>query len=289
MRARHSLSVPISVGVTLLVWYGFLWTMQHAPTTGLPQGGNPGKARSRGGLANQFATEVVRFFDDQDPRRADEAASSSSSDFWGQVPELLPLPEESREAIRADLPEIYENLSLTARNLFRSDVDLDGDGDLDMALLVRLSKDTAVGAVLSYTAKKRFEWNGSFRFAGKFTCNYEAPSGFERCFQIIRTGSGAMHIASYGALDADDDVSADSRKRVWRLFRLEEEQLVGKVQIEDSCPTVRGSKLKPVPEVSEDLMTHTEECKPARCQVWHYSRDTGKWQESASRICPSEE
>lgn len=281
MRARRSLSLPIAMGVTLAVWYGFLWTMQHAPATGVRRGGDMGEARSRGGPANQFATEIVRFFDDQDPRSADDAAGSSAADFWGQVPQLLPLPEESREAIRADLPEIYENLSLTARNLFRSDVDLDGDGDLDMALLIRLSRDTAVGAVLSYTPKKRFEWNGSFRFAGKFTCNYSGPLGFERCFQIIRTGAKTMHIASYGTLPSEDAPGSEMPKHGWTLFRLEDDKLVEKRQLEDRCATGGGSEIVPVADVAEDLITHTGNCDTERCEVWRYTCETGKWTKSS--------
>lgn len=280
MYAPRAVSFPVSIVLTLAVWFAFAWSMQHAPKGSPRTSGDLGEARSRGGLANQFATEVVRFFDDQDPRSVSETDGVPEPDFWGQVPELLPLPQESREAIAKDLPEIYENRSLTARNLFRSDVDLDGDGDLDMALLIRLSRDTAVGAVLSYTPKKRFALNGSFRLAGKFTCKYKGQLGFERCFQVIRTGAGSAHIASYGELISEEDETVEQPSYGWRLFRLEEEKLVEKLRLEDTCSSRDASQLMPVGNVEEDLLLHTQGCAVESCQVWHYTREVGKWTEA---------
>lgn len=294
MRAPRSLSLPIAFLVTCGVWYGFLWTMQHAPVSRSRGGGDFGGSRSQGGLANPFASAVVDFFDDQDPREVEEDTQTFEPAFSGQIPDLLPFPDESREAIENDLPEIYSNPSLSSRNLFRSDVDLDGDGHLDMALLVRLSRDRAVGVVLAYTPKKRFQLSGSFRMAGKFPCDLAGPQDLERCFQVLRTGAGRMHIASYSQLPVREDPEGpvlEGRQAGWRLMLLEEGAIRGTGQILDTCPEETGNRVQPVGDVDEDLLRHILSCPERRCKVWRYQVKEQSWLEApeAAEYCEEEQ
>lgn len=262
--------------------------MQHAPGRRPAGSGDFGASRSQGGLANQFASAVVRFFDDQDPRATSsdtgfgdeprdgaihESGDSFGMEFSGQIPEFLPFPEESRKALAEDLPEIYDNPSLSSRNLFRSDVDLDGDGHLDMALLIRLSRSEAAGAVLAYTPKLRFQLSGAFRLAGKFHCEFTRAQDFERCFQVMRTGSGLMHIASFTRVNTHPDATADTHSKVpfrWRLFRLVDGELRKTGKIDEACAPNSGNHLRPVGAVDNDLLIHRTACPTPRCQVWRY-------------------
>jgi hypothetical protein len=231
-------------------------------------------------LANSFASAVVQFFDGQDPREVDEAAASEAVTFAGEIPEFLPFPEESRAAIARDLPEVYENPSLSSRNLFRSDVDLDGDGHLDMALLVRLSRDRALGVVLAYTPKQRFEWAGSYRVAGKFACDLGGPGDFERCFQVLRTESGAIHIASYSRLPvratADAPLPTEQRP-AWRLMRLQDGELRVAAQMDAICEKATEIRLQPLAGEADGLVRVIASCPERRCEVWRYRDDTQTW------------
>ncbi|MCW5963193.1 MAG: hypothetical protein KIT83_04065 [Bryobacterales bacterium] len=285
MRAPRSLSLPLAIAVTCGVWYCFLWTMQHAPVSRSRGGGDFGGARSQGGLANPFASAVVRFFDEQDPRTVADDSPVTELKFSGQIPDLLPFPDESRETIAQELPELYSNPSLSSRNLFRSDVDLDGDGHLDMALLIRLSRDRALGVVLAYTPKQRFRLSGSFRMAGKFACDLAEAQDFERCFQVMRTGSGAIHIASYSLLppreNEGDPLPLDGNAG-WRMMRLEEGDLRETGRILETCPGQIRNLVQPVGEVDEDLLLHTLACPERRCRVWRYAERGTGWTEAAN-------
>lgn len=285
MRAPRSLSLPITIVVTCGVWYGFLWTMQHAPVSRARGGADFGDSRSQGGLANQFASDVVRFFDNQDPRSVADDAPAPDLAFSGQIPDLLPFPENSRQAIAQDLPELYSNPSLSSRNLFRSDVDLDGDGHLDMALLIRLSRDRALGVVLAYTPKQRFQLSGSFHMAGKFACDLAQAQDFERCFQVMRTGSGALHVASFSLLpprESEAELLPENGSSGWRLKILKDGELLETGNILETCPGQTQNRLQPVGGVEEDLLLHTLGCPERRCTVWRYRQEEGKWAEATN-------
>jgi hypothetical protein len=281
MRAPRTLSLPIAMAVTFGLWYGFLWTMQHAPVSRIRAGSYEGNSRSQGGLANQFASAVVRFFDDQDPRSVPETGPADddplAAAFSGEIPEFLPLPPESREAVATELPELVKNPSLSSRNLFRSDVDLDGDGHLDLALLIRMSRSKAVGAVFSYVPKQRFQLQGEFRFAGKFECYFGGVQGFEDCFAVIRSGSGQMHIASR-SLAQDPAVSRQTANAgepltqvaAWRMWRLHEEQLQSTGVVEDACVMPSRNRLHAVRDNDQDLLLHTTFCPQRACGVWRF-------------------
>ncbi len=253
--------------------------MQHAPVSRPRLGGEFGSGRSQGGLANSFASAVVQFFDRQDPREAEDSAGADMGTFVGEIPEFLPFPEESREAIARDLPEVYDNPSLSSRNLFRSDVDLDGDGYLDMALLVRMSRDRALGVVLAYRPKQRFQWAGSFRMAGKFACDLGGPQDFERCFQVLQTAGGAVHIASYSQVPVRDDANAplpEERMAGWRLMRLTDGEMRTTGEILDPCPAGTEARVQPLEEPGE-LLRVTVSCPERRCAVWRYQADENAW------------
>lgn len=296
MRAPRSLSLPIAVVVTCAVWYGFLWTMQHAPVSRPRVGSGTGDSRSQGGLANPFASAVVQFFDDADPRAVEEDSPTDEPGFRGEIPDLLPFPDESREAIARDLPEVFANPSLSSRNLFRSDVDLDGDGHLDMALLIRLSRDRALGVVLAYTPKQRFQWSGSFRMAGKFACDLPGPQDFERCFQVFRAAGGGMHLASFSLVpprESAEAVITDPRPSGWRLMRLEDGTLRDTGQIETSCSPLIQNRLVPVPPGDKDILLHIKACPERHCRPWRYAAkgdEPGQWIEApeSAPLCEEE-
>lgn len=289
MRSPRSISLPLSFLLTCAVWFAFLWTMQHAPVSRRAGSGEDvGGARSSGGLANNFATAVVKFFDDQDPREVEEGASPVEPVFDAEMVEYLPLPKLDRKELAKDLPEVFANLSLTPRNLFRSDVDLDGDRDLDLALLVRISKTEALGAVLEYVGDEKF------RFAGKFTCTYERAEDFPKCFVVLLTGAGRMHILSH-TIDLQEEKAVEDAAGGgvgealpgWRRYRLEDGRLADYGRMEDFvCPapgraasrTEPGSNearialdAEPVPETTEDLFRLTGSCngRPV-CSVFRF-------------------
>jgi hypothetical protein len=297
MRAPRSISLPIAMAVTFGLWYSFLWTMQNAPTSRVSVAGYDGSPRSQGGLANQFASAVVRFFDDQDPRAVPEGSSGGSDPldaaFSGQIPEFLPLPPESREAVATELPELVSDPSLSSRNLFRSDVDLDGDGHLDLALLIRVSRNKAVGAVFAYVPKQRFQFQGEFRYAGKFECYFGGVQGFEDCFTVMRSGSGMMHIASR-SLAADPGVPSQTEPgneapaASWRMWRLHEGQLEPTGVIDDACVRPSRNRLHPVRDSSDDLLLHTDFCPQRGCAVWRLKQGpVGAVVESEGGVDPS--
>jgi hypothetical protein len=250
MRSSRSLSIPLSLVLTFCVWFAFLWTMQHAPVSRRTGSGEDFGARSSGGLANNFATAVVKFFDNQDPRAVEEGAAPTEPVFDAEMVEYLPLPKLDRKELAKDLPEVFANLSLTPRNLYRSDVDLDGDRDLDLALLVRISKTEALGAVLEYVGDEKF------RFAGKFPCRYARAEDFPRCFQVLLTGAGKMHLLSRtlelgegtGNAEAEALVGGDravpekARRAGWRWLRLEDGALVKVGEFEDPVCAPTGSQ-----------------------------------------------
>jgi hypothetical protein len=294
MRSPRSISLPLSFAITCAVWFAFLWTMQHAPVSRRAGSGEDlGGARSSGGLANNFATAVVKFFDDQDPREMDEGASPVEPVFDSEMVEYLPLPKLDRKELAKDLPEVFANLSLTPRNLFRSNVDLDGDRDLDLALLVRISKTEALGAVLEYVGDEKF------RFAGKFTCMYERAEDFPKCFVVVLTGAGRMHVLSHTTeLEAGkagvtaEDNGTDEVRPGWRRYRLEGGSLKDYGSIEDwAC---RGARLaldaEPVPETSEDLFRLTGNCNDRPiCQVFRFAGSGQGYQAvdtPGSGMCP---
>lgn len=308
MRSPRSISLPLSFLITCAVWFAFLWTMQHAPVSRRAGSGEDlGGARSSGGLANNFASAVVKFFDDQDPREMEEGASPVEPLFDSEMVEYLPLPKVDRKELAKDLPEVFANLSLTPRNLFRSDVDLDGDRDLDLALLVRLSKTEALGAVLEYVGDEKF------RFAGKFLCRYERAEDFPKCFVVVLTGAGRMHILSHTAeLEASNPRGETDGERSnaaipgWRRYRMEDGTLKDYGSIEDFvCPapllaagraepggavTRVALEAEPVPETSEDLFRMTGNCndRPV-CQVLRFAGSGQGYQAvdaPASGMCP---
>lgn len=310
MRSPRSISLPLSFVITCAVWFAFLWTMQHAPASRRAGSSEDlGGARSSGGLANNFATAVVKFFDDQDPREMEEGASPVEPLFDAEMVEYLPLPKVDRKELAKDLPEVFANLSLTPRNLFRSDVDLDGDRDLDLALLVRLSKTEALGAVLEYVGDEKF------RFAGKFPCRYERAEDFPQCFVVALTGAGRMHMLSHTADleagstgDAAASKGADEAIPGWRRYRLEGGALVDYGSIEDyACPGPQSAAgrterdglvqrvaldAEPVQETSEDLLRWTGHCsdRPV-CQVFRFKGNGNGYQPvdaPADGACPEE-
>lgn len=289
MRSNWSISLPLSFVVTCCVWLAFLWTMQHAPGS-RPAGSGADFAggRSAGGLASNFASAVVKFFDNQDPRELSGDAPDVEPYFDNEMVEYLPLPKVDRKKLAKDLPEVFADLSLTPRNLFRSDVDLDGDNDLDLALLVRLSKTEALGAVLEYVGK------GEFRFAGKFYCRYERAEEFAKCFTVVLTGAGTMHILSHTSdlewkgpsaeATPEADPTPEVRKKAprsgWRRMRLEKGALASYGEMEDPvCKTPRPSHaasgsdsyVEPVPGSTEDLLRFITPCgeRPI-CNVYRF-------------------
>lgn len=290
MRSNRSISLPVSFAVTCCVWFAFLWTMQNAPPSRRAANGDDfSGARSSGGLANNFASAVVRFFDDQDPRELAEGIAGPEPVFDAEMPEYLPLPKDERRELAKELPEVFANLSLTARNLFRSDVDLDGDQDLDLALLVRVSKHEGLGAVLEYVG------DGEFRFAGKFSCEYERAEDFWKCFLVVRTGGGAMHV-----LSRTDNLRAAVEQREqedlapltpttggrpvagWRWMRLQGGSLVEHGSfVEPGCTAVRRGEpsqpsldVEPVPLTEMDLFRFVGHCQDTQvCVVYRYDPD----------------
>lgn len=284
MRAPRSLSLPVAVVCTLTLWYVFLWTMQHAPVSPSRAGDSPEGSRSRGGLSNNFASEVVRFFDDQDPREVNPAKLEEDPVFEGQIPEYLPFPDEARDALAKDLPEIFEDRSLTQRNLFRSDVDLDGDGHLDMALLIRHRDNTATGAVLRYLPKKRFSWNGEFVFAGKFSCTYEQPQDLPLCFQIFRTRNGQAHISNYtkgGDTEFPpiaNDASVSSEYET-RMYILDAEGVKQTLTVREPCSPnyAKSLWLPPTKDQAVDTLLRKVTCGKS-CQTWRFDTVANKWE-----------
>lgn len=293
MRPNRFISLSLTFAVTCCVWLGFFWTMAYAPAG--PRARNTGEfegARSSGGLASNFATAVVRFFDTQDPREQSSGAPPAAPLFDSEMVEYLPLPKLERKEMAEVLPEVFADLSLTPRNLFRSDVDLDGDNDLDLALLVRLSKTEALGAVLEYLGK------GRFRFAGKFRCRYERPEDFSKCFTVVLTGAGRMHILSHTSDLGEEESSKEARDESsdgprhpgsgraggWRWMRLEHGALVRYGEFEDPvCDDSRrgreggpfASEVEPVPDTTEDMVRFITPCRgtPARA-VYRYDDES---------------
>lgn len=295
MRSNRSISLPLAFAATCCVWFAFLWTMQHAPAGHRPANdGDFAGSRSSGGLANQFASAVVKFFDDQDPREVSGDAPPAEPFFDSEMVEYLPLPKEDRAALARDLPEVFADPSLTPRNLFRSDVDLDGDNDLDLALLVRLSTTEALGAVLEYLGDEKF------RFAGKFYCRYERAENFSKCFTVVLTGAGTMHILSHtsdlawngpsldGASDpANTGQTPESPRRAgWRWMRLEKGALISYGDFEDpicepspggAVATRAESNVEPVPRSTEDLLRIVTPCGGAPvCRVYRFDAAQGQ-------------
>lgn len=308
MRSNRSISLPLSFAVTCCVWLAFLWTMQHAPTSHRPSSGDDFTGgRSAGGLANNFASAVVKFFDNQDPREVEGDTALAEPYFDNDMVEYLPLPKVAREKLAKDLPEVFADLSLTPRNLFRSDVDLDGDNDLDLALLVRLSKTEALGAVLEYLGDEEF------RFAGKFYCRYEHAEDFSKCFTVVLTGAGSMHILSRtsdlewkgpaveteAGLGPASEVYEEATQPGWRWMRLQNGALASYQGFNDPvCKAAhRGasdakvnSYVEPVPNTNEDLLRIVTECgDTTTCTVYRF--DAGKGQAKAlpgpqAEFCP---
>ncbi len=293
MRSNRSISLPLAFAATCCLWFAFLWTMQHAPAGHRPSNsGNFTGSRSTGGLANPFASAVVKFFDDRDPRELSEDAPSAEPVFDAEMVEYLPMPKVDRAALAKDLPEVFADPSLTPRNLFRSDVDLDGDRDLDLALLVRLSKTTALGAVLEYLGDEKF------RLAGRFYCRYERAEEFSKCFTVVLTGAGTMHILSRTsdlawrgpALKAAPAMTGRTPETPpvagWRWMRLEKGALAsyGHIAIPpcapvslNRAPTNAESNVEPVPGVAEDLIRFVSFCGGARsCAVYRADTATKK-------------
>lgn len=283
--------------------------MQNAPPSRRAVNGDDfSGARSSGGLANNFASAVVRFFDDQDPRELDEGSAGPEPVFDSEMPEYLPLPKDERRELAIELPEVFANLSLTARNLFRSDVDLDGDQDLDLALLVRLSKHEALGAVLEYVG------DGDFRFAGKFSCEYERAEDFGKCFMVVRTGGGAMHVlsrtdnlrAAVKQLEQDDlersptPTTEEPRVAGWRWMRLKDGNLVEHGNFaEPSCAVeTRGAAaqpsfdVEPVPHTDEDLFRFVGRCQDLQvCVVYRFDPTSARYslvENPEPGFCPEE-
>lgn len=295
MRSNRSISLPLSFVVTCCVWLAFLWTMQHAPTSHRPASGEDFTGgRSTGGLANNFASAVVKFFDNQDPREVSEDTPPAEPYFDNDMVEYLPLPKAAREEFAKDLPEVFADLSLTPRNLFRSDVDLDGDNDLDLALLVRLSKTEALGAVLEYLGDEEF------RFAGKFYCRYERAEDFSKCFTVVLTGVGTMHILSRtsdlkwkgpavetdAGLGPTSEIHEEAPQQGWRWMRLEKGALASSGEFMDpvcKAPHLGASDAKvnsyvePVPGTNEDLLRIVTECGDTRtCTVYRFDAQKGQ-------------
>ncbi|MDZ7637006.1 MAG: hypothetical protein U5J83_01910 [Bryobacterales bacterium] len=290
MRSNRSISLPVSFVVTCCVWLVFLWTMQHAPVSRKTGGSDDfAGSRSSGGLANNFASAVVKFFDDQDPRELNEDATMAEPYFDAEMVEYLPLPKKNRRELAKDLPEVFANLSLTPRNLYRSNVDLDGDRDLDLALLVRLSKTEALGAVLEYVGDEEF------RFAGKFYCRYERAQDFSNCFQVLMTGAETMHIFSQTqdlnwkgpSMDgADPDAMREdvAPRPGWRWIRLETGALIRYADVPAlECPgsgnrtetAVKDPIVEPVPNTKQDLLRFVGRCRAMRrCRVYRYEAAT---------------
>ncbi|MCZ2156358.1 MAG: hypothetical protein LC114_21055 [Bryobacterales bacterium] len=266
--------------------------MSHAPDTRRNRASDePGAPRSSGGLASNFATAVVRFFDHQDPREIGPDTPHSEPLFDAEMVEYLPLPKLERKEMARVLPEVFADLSLTPRNLFRSDVDLDGDNDLDLALLVRLSKTEALGAVVEYLGDKKF------RFAGKFRCRYDRPEDFPKCFTIVQTGAGTMHILSRtsdltaaehpgaGAAGSSiaDPLPPEHRVSGWRWMRLEHGELVRYGEFEEPlCVGPRGEKRKPrassdaepAPRTTADVVRIVSPCPGApACAAYRYDAE----------------
>ncbi len=289
MRSNRSISLPLAFAATCCLWFVFLWTMQHAPTGRRPaSSGDFTGSRSSGGLANPFATAVVKFFDTEDPREASGDATPAEPSFDAEMVEYLPLPKANRAELSRELPEVFDDPSLTPRNLFRSDVDLDGDRDLDLALLVRLSKTEALGAVLEYLGDEKF------RFAGKFHCRYERAEDFSKCFTIVLTGAGKMHILSHtrdlewnGPAEQEPSGETpagrpeqEARAAGWRWMRLEKGALAGYGTIEDPpCAPSRGgsaaapaaSTAGPVPGAAGDLLRFVTSCEGTPvCRVYRF-------------------
>ncbi|MCC6265859.1 MAG: hypothetical protein IT169_19980 [Bryobacterales bacterium] len=289
MRSNRSISLPLAFAATCCLWFVFLWTMQHAPSGHRPaSSGDFTGSRSSGGLANTFATAVVKFFDTEDPREVSGDATPAEPFFDAEMVEYLPLPKANRVELSKELPEVFDDPSLTPRNLFRSDVDLDGDHDLDLALLVRLSKTEALGAVLEYLGEDRF------RLAGKFHCRYERAEDFSKCFTIVLTGTGRMHTLSR---TSDPDWSGpakqqpsgnpaagqpeqEARAAGWRWMRLEKGALAGYGTIEEpACAPSRGgstaatasSTVAPVPGAAGDLLRFITPCGATPvCRVFRF-------------------
>ncbi len=294
MRSNRSISLPLAFAATCCLWLAFLWTMQNAPAGHRPTGsGDFAGSRSTGGLANQFASAVVKFFDDQDPRELSEDTASTAPAFDAEMVEYLPLPKTDRRKLARDLPEVFADPSLTPRNLFRSDVDLDGDHDLDLALLVRLSKQEALGAVLEYLGDEKF------RFAGKFHCRYDRAEDFTKCFLVVLTGAGTMHILSRtsdlagtrpSAENAPEAKPADGapepRTAGWRWMRLEKGALIPFGEFQDPACAEAGrdataaqaiADVAPVPRTKEDLLRFVTACGGApACRVYRFDAVQGR-------------
>jgi hypothetical protein len=266
MRANRSLSLPLTVLATGMVWYTFGWLMQQVPTARLaPDGSYATESRAQG-LANQFATAVVKFFDNA-PAREVPADGPVPVPIDKLPPPAASLPVGDRAVLVEALPELYGPRPVPASDIVRSDVDLDGDGDRDALILTRLENDIAFGAVLVREGPE------DFRPAGRFSCYLKTARDLSRCFQIFRTGGGAMHLVSE---QRTKEAPGETWIHVYRLVDGKLElplMLAGETDREtssgdDGGGAAGGGRLQPMENTSQDLLVYEQVERD--CQVYRF-------------------